>query len=119
KLFVTHLALAARNERKDVFLYGDYTPLTGGGDHLIAFSRNHASGRALVVAPRLSLVLTGGTSPWPTGDAWKGQALEVTAGAYRDAFTGRVHQLDSTVKVSALLVDFPVALLLSVPENKT
>ncbi|MEO5768262.1 MAG: malto-oligosyltrehalose synthase, partial [Polyangia bacterium] len=118
KLFVTHLALAARNERKDVFLCGDYTPLTGGSDHVIAFSRNHASGRALVVVPRLSLVLTGGTRPWPIGEVWNGQTLEVTAGAYRDAFTGRVHQLDSTVKVSALLADFPVALLLSVPANE-
>jgi (1->4)-alpha-D-glucan 1-alpha-D-glucosylmutase len=110
KLLVTHLALRTRARLRDLFLHGDYTPLVGG-EHVVAFARSHASGRLIVVVPRLPFTLTGGTAPWAVGAAWGAQTLAIPHGKYRDVFTGRAHPGSLSTRLGDLLLDFPLALL--------
>ena len=79
---------------------------------MVAFSRNHRAIRAVVVVPRLPMILTRGTARWPIAEVWGGQTLELPNGTYSDVFTGRSHEVQSsTLNMSAVLADFPVALL--------
>jgi (1->4)-alpha-D-glucan 1-alpha-D-glucosylmutase len=100
KLLVTSKALRLRRDRPDLFT--GYHPLTGtglAGDHLFAFDR----GGAVTVATRLpaGLAAVGG---------WRDTALELPAGSWIDALTGRAVPGGVTV-VGELLDRYPVALL--------
>ena len=112
KLYVTHLALAARREHKELFLRGDYEALEGG-EHVVAFTRSFEGERLICCVPRLSYTLTRGNTRFPLGAVWQTTELEVRhAGRYRDVFTGVVHEVDGKLALSRLFADFPVALLL-------
>jgi len=110
KLFVTHVALSARSERRDVFVHGDHAPLPAG-EHLIAFIRTTTQASVIVCVPRFALRLTRGERPWPLADVWGDQTLLVPAGRYTDAFTLREFQTQGTLRLSELFATFPLALL--------
>jgi (1->4)-alpha-D-glucan 1-alpha-D-glucosylmutase len=110
KLFVTHVTLTTRRERRDVFVHGDHAPLPAG-EHLIAFIRTTAQSSVIVCAPRFPLRLTRGEQPWPLGEVWGDQTLLVPAGRYKDAFTRREFQTQGTLKLRELFATFPLALL--------
>jgi (1->4)-alpha-D-glucan 1-alpha-D-glucosylmutase len=112
KLYVLHVALKTRARLREVFLGGDYDALPGG-EHLIAFVRRKGATTVVVAVPRLSFGLVRGERPWPIGEAWGGEVLVVPPGRYRDAFTGREHDIAGTVRVAELFADFPLALLVS------
>jgi isoamylase len=114
KLFVTHVALRARAERRHAFLHGEYLPI-GAGPHAVAFLRSHGAERVAVVVPRLALTLTRGAAPFALGAVWGQQTLALPEGRYRDAFTGRLHGGGPAVRLAELLSDFPLALLLDNP----
>jgi (1->4)-alpha-D-glucan 1-alpha-D-glucosylmutase len=115
KLYVIHTVLGVRARFRDVFLRGDYEPILGG-EHVVAFARANGGGRLVVVAPRLVFRLTRGARPWPIGQVWGEQTLNLPPGSYRDAFTGAVHTAaEEPVALAGLLADFPLALL--VPEG--
>jgi isoamylase len=110
KLFVTHVALTARSERRDVFVHGDHAPLPAG-EHLIAFIRTTAQSSVIICVPRFPWRLTRGERPWPLGDVWGDQTLLVPAGRYTDAFTRREFQTHGTLRLKELFATFPLALL--------
>jgi isoamylase len=113
KLYVTHVALRTRSRLREVFLRGDYKPLSGG-EHVVAFARTAAAERVVVVTPRLTYRLTGGERPWAVGEVWREQTLAIPRGRYVDALTGRRHQAARTaLRLSELLTELPVALLVS------
>jgi (1->4)-alpha-D-glucan 1-alpha-D-glucosylmutase len=110
KLYLTHLALRTRARLADLFRGGAYEPIDGG-EHVVAFARTLGERRVVVVAPRLTMSLVDAARPWAIGDVWRGATLEVRPGAYRDAFTGRLHRADPTLRLADVLVELPVALL--------
>ena len=116
KLFVVHALLHHRREQAALFAAGSYRALTVTGRHAdsaVAFVREHGGASLLVVVPRLSARVG---NP-PVGEAWGNTALALadggTAAPWRDLFTGRWINLDlaGSVPVSALLADFPCAVL--------
>ena len=123
KLFVTHVALAMRRAKPDLFLRGSYVPLdVDDGEHLVAFAREHEGDTLVCVVPRLSLgPCTQRGVAWPIGDVWQDRTLQLPRPGrfqFKNAFTGE--PLESTVggvlRVDEALRSFPVALLLNVQE---
>jgi isoamylase len=112
KLFVTHVALTTRNERREVFVHGDHAALPAG-DHVIAFIRTTLQSSIIVCVPRFSRRLTRGEQPWPLGAVWGDETLLVPAGHYTDAFTLREFQTHGTLRLGDVFGAFPLALLIS------
>jgi (1->4)-alpha-D-glucan 1-alpha-D-glucosylmutase len=112
KLYVTHQCLEARRARPELFLRGDYQALPVS-EHVVAFERSFEAERAIVCVPRHTVALTGGSASFALGDVWRGVELPVPArGRYENVFTGEVHTLARSVRLSELLRNFPIALLL-------
>lgn len=113
KLLVVSRALRARRDRPQLFTR--YVPATVVGEasaHAVAFDR----GGAIAVATRLPVGLAArggwGQTELLLGDPVARGDAAVPAGAvYRDAFTGRLFDA-GRVRVSDVLADYPVALLL-------
>jgi glycogen operon protein len=116
KLYVTHVALAARRDRRDLFLRGDYEPLPGD-DHVVAFARSYGAERLVCCVPRLPLGLTKGAPAFPLGEAaWGDRALALPrAGRYRNALTGAALEARGELALAEVFADFPVALLFLEP----
>jgi len=112
KMFVTHVALEARAQRREVFVHGDHAALPAG-EHLISFIRTTERASAIVCVPRFPLRLTGGKEPWPLGPVWGDRTLLVPAGTYTDVFTQRELQTHGNLKLAELFATFPLALLVS------
>ncbi len=130
KLFVTWMALGFRRQAADLFRHGEYLPLDAWGaraKHVCAFARRLGEPWqvAIVVAPRLLAHLTplaegAALPPPPLGEAiWEDTRLvlgDVAAAPLRNVFTGRVCvPVDGDLPLAAVLADFPVALLTSMP----
>ncbi len=113
KLYVTHRALVARTQKRDLFQRGDYEDLPAS-EHVIAFTRGFQSARLVCCVPRLSYRLTRGERPWPLDNVWQSEQLRLPdAGTYRNVFTGAAVRVSGNLRLSELFADFPVALLLS------
>ena len=113
KLFATRRLLEWRRSHPDLFAEGDYQPLEVEGErslHLCAFARNQG-GRSLIVAvARLVCALY---RDGQTGDWGAAELVLPRHGAWRNLFTDRLLVLRERVRVSELLADFPVCVLLS------
>ena len=105
KLLVTSVALRLRRAHPDWYA-GSYQPLVANGPaagHCIAFCRG---GQAVTVATRLPAGLA-------TAGGWRGTALPLPHGGWRDALTGAVHTAPSP-PLAELTKLLPVALLVPV-----
>jgi glycogen operon protein len=112
KLYVFHVALQLRRERRDLMLRGDYEPLLAG-EHVVAFTRGFEQQRLVCCVPRFSLLLTQGKQPFPLGEVWKGIRLPLShAGVYRNMFTGETLRAERELRLQDVFARFPVALLL-------
>jgi (1->4)-alpha-D-glucan 1-alpha-D-glucosylmutase len=125
KLYVIHRALTCRRSAPELFATGAYVPLATTGRHaahLCAFARRTGTGQsAIVVVPRLTARLTGGSGRLPLGpEVWGDTAIEVPRDlgreAHADVFTGAVRRAAAagaafTLSAADVLADFPVALL--------
>jgi (1->4)-alpha-D-glucan 1-alpha-D-glucosylmutase len=102
KLFVTYHALRLRRRRPECFgAAGAYRPLRTRGRHadrVVAFARGD---KVASIAPRLLLGLH---------DGWGDTTVELPAGQFVSVFCGGP-PVAGRVRVSALLEQFPVALL--------
>jgi (1->4)-alpha-D-glucan 1-alpha-D-glucosylmutase len=102
KLFLLQRTLSTRRAYAEAFgPHGGYRPLAANGElarHLVAFMRG---GKAITLAPRLAVGL---------GDDWQGAAVELPPGVWEDAISGERFR-GGTQKLSRLLKQFPVALL--------
>lgn len=101
KMLVLHKALQLRRERPEAFAPGAaYTPLAAEGplsENAIAFMRGDA---VIAVVPRLTMRLAQG---------WRGTALGLPTGRWRNVFTGSV--LQGTAQLPDIFGCIPVALL--------
>jgi (1->4)-alpha-D-glucan 1-alpha-D-glucosylmutase len=73
KLWVTHRALQARQQYRELFQLGSYIPLKIAGQnarHVVAFARTSGQQMAITVTPRFALSMMGGEERMPLGEAW-------------------------------------------------
>jgi (1->4)-alpha-D-glucan 1-alpha-D-glucosylmutase len=110
KLHVARTGLGLRRSNPQLFLEGTYRPLDAG-EHVIAFERSRGSARLVCVVPRLPYRLANGRNPWPLGDVWSNETIEVgNATTWRNAFTGE-RLVGSTLRLREVFAAFPVAWL--------
>lgn len=122
KLYVTYKALNFRRDHLDLFLHGDYLPLTAAGErepHVVALGRRRDSQWALAVAGRMFSRLTS-PGEFPVGkEVWGETALLLPAEApseWRNFFTGdKLDQIAGpegpALPLKQVFRDLPVALL--------
>ena len=112
KTLVTWAALHARSAHPELYTHGAYRPIDAG-KYVVAFSREHGTDVAVTVAPRLTLTLTRGRTPWALGEAWGTRQLTLPgAGTYENVLTGeRLRTRTPRVPLAKVLEDFPAALL--------
>ena len=116
KLFITWRVLTLRREHPGLFTTGAYEPLPARGAkaaHAFAFARRHDDRAAIAIVPRLPATLGGDAANG--GDKWGATSIALPPARWRNVFTGG--SLDVTpgaaTPLSALLGDFPVALLIN------
>lgn len=105
KLAVMQLLLRIRRDDPELFIGGEYVPLTvsGSADRLVAFARVHGE-RALVVVARIA--------PGAVDEALVQLPYELASGAYTDLVSGvEIAAADALLRLSSCLSSAPVALL--------
>jgi (1->4)-alpha-D-glucan 1-alpha-D-glucosylmutase len=123
KLLVTARALRHRRLNRARYERGGYLPLSADGQrarHVVAFARNLDGTASLTLVGRLFASLAGDGKA-PVGEASWGDTRVVLPstlpqGAYRDALTGSVVELDRSRSAAGLLLaqafaNLPVAIL--------
>ncbi len=120
KLWLTHRALAFRNQHPALVAEGDYLPLAASGGHarhVVAFARRHRGEVMIVVAGRLFASLGLEPGMLPLGEAvWADAALDA-AFLSDDTSLTNVLTNDAMVvsggrlRLSAIFARFPGALL--------
>ncbi len=122
KMFLIYQALKLRNEHADIFLKGEYIPLSTEGvykRHIITFMRRIKDRWVIVAVPRF-LTSVVGKKQLPLGKrVWRD--TRVVLGDYRsvrgrDAFTGEIKESDSRGYLFAgdIFNRFPVSFLIKV-----
>jgi (1->4)-alpha-D-glucan 1-alpha-D-glucosylmutase len=119
KLWVTWRLLQLRRERPALFRDGGYAPLavrcTADDDPVVAFEREAAGERVVVLAARLHARRLAGQPGWPVGPAaWRDAVLELPALAdgtrLHDRLSGRMLTVhDGVVRLAEALQALPVA----------
>jgi (1->4)-alpha-D-glucan 1-alpha-D-glucosylmutase len=128
KLYVTWKTLVLRGRETALFQRGSYTPLHATGEkaeHVVAFAREHEGRSTIVAVPRLYARLLGDSRDSVCDQAvWGDSKLEIpVAGAacYHNAFTGECLPVSAkencTIRLGELFRSFPVALLVSEPQD--
>ncbi len=128
KLYLTWRALNFRRERRELFLSGEYHPLSASGgnkDHVLAFARKRETKWAIAAVPRLVTRLSP-RGEFPLGQkAWGTKSgLVLPEGApqqWRNVLTGEEIRVSpgrgkKTLPLHAVFRYFPVALLANVPD---
>ena len=123
KLFTLARALTYRRAHADLFLYGDYQPLSGDTDdpHVIAFGRRREGHEVIVVVPRFFAALMGGVPRTPLGvECWKMTSIRLPRrlahARLTNIFTGEsveplVHREVPWLLIASALQRWPVAML--------
>ncbi len=115
KLWAMQQTLGVRNAHLRVFNEGAYTPLEASDpEHAFAYLRGET---VLVVLPRFTYTLTGGSPSVPRGEDWGELAIRLPEGApteWTHLFTGTpVSATGGSLKLAHAFADFPVAILSS------
>lgn len=127
KLYVTHRALTYRREHPELFLSGDYIPVSAVGPrerHICAFARRYRNNAVLVVAPRLLAQVIPDPATPPIGpevwcDSWALLPPGWNSRCYQNVFTGETVKALPTngglrLALGEVFANFPVALLTAV-----
>ena len=115
KMLLTHRILNYRLQHPDLFQRGNYVPLRATGtfaDCCIAFARQLASQRILVIVPRLSARVG---FP-PIGDRWKDTTIELPEGfpleRWQQVLTGHEFWIkERRLRLADAMALLPVAIL--------
>jgi (1->4)-alpha-D-glucan 1-alpha-D-glucosylmutase len=122
KMFVVAALLAARRRQPELFLHGDYRPLSLEGpdpDAFFAFARTAGTRRLLVVAPRRT---ADRAEEGPEGPSWRWDGHFPLLpdgwqdGPWRNALTGRASSGGPLI-LDEVAPGFPVAFLLDDPSS--
>jgi (1->4)-alpha-D-glucan 1-alpha-D-glucosylmutase len=118
KLFVMYVSLGVRLTHREVFRSGSYIPLGIRGvhrNHLVAFARHEGGSWVITIATRrfVSLVPAG---EHPIGEVWGDTVIDLPGEApseWIEGFTGRTFRSDSSLSMSEICSQLPIALLTS------
>lgn len=124
KLYVTSRALNLRRARQELFLQGDYLPLTVRGErreHVVALARRQGDGWALAAAGRFFTAIASPGHPPLGSEVWGDSVLMLPPEApreWQDAFSGQFVSADETASskilpLRRLFQHLPVACLSS------
>jgi (1->4)-alpha-D-glucan 1-alpha-D-glucosylmutase len=121
KMHVLARALAMRQERRELFLDGDYRPIEASGRHqerIVAFARTHGREWAITVVPRCIASLHAAVIGPEGREFWRDTHLELPEGApqkWVNIIAGRNSAAISTNNQRLSLADafgsFPIALI--------
>jgi len=132
KLYVTWRTLELRKQHPFCFQRGAYVPLTAAGsksDHVIAFARQHEGTSVVVAVPRLcARLLNESHDTICKQEIWGDAELTVPkddVSCYHNLFTGECLPVKtpgpannvSSIRLAEVFRTFPVALLLSEPQD--
>lgn len=122
KMFITACGLRLRQRYPDLFLQGDYTPLSVIGEkanNIVAFARRHGDHAILAIVPRLVSNLASSRDAFPMGkESWHDTRIvlppRVASTQWLNLFTQtEIYSnaaLDNSLNVSDLLASCPVGL---------
>ncbi|MFN0017649.1 MAG: malto-oligosyltrehalose synthase [Pirellulaceae bacterium] len=120
KQFVTLISLRTRREYEKLFSMGEYIPLPVTGkfaENVVAFARRHQDKAVMVIAPRLSVSLSGFGGPPPLGELWQDTAVTLPDFLWGRGLVNRFtremqHPVQSgnSLRMSDVFRSFPVAL---------
>jgi (1->4)-alpha-D-glucan 1-alpha-D-glucosylmutase len=116
KLFLIQCTLSVRKKYPELFgARSVYAPIYSTGKskaHIVAFSRSCEGRRLIVIASRLTAMMTTPLAA-PIGAAWSETTLPVEPGSYFELLSGRVLQSHAGAGLSleAVLTEQPIALL--------
>ncbi len=134
KLYVTWKTLQLRKQNASVFQRGAYAPLSVSGEqseHVITFERQHESCSIVVVAPRLCAgLLSESLDTLCKEEIWRNTAIAIPGdriSCYHNVFTGECLPVKtagdankgSSLRLADVLRTFPVALLMSGPQDSS
>jgi (1->4)-alpha-D-glucan 1-alpha-D-glucosylmutase len=123
KMYTLMRSLRFRREHADLFLHGEYEPLSGDADdpHVVAFSRRQDREELIVVVPRFLAAMMGGVPRTPLGaERWKMTGIRLPRRLARarlvNVFTNEtveplVHRDVPWLLVATALQSWPVAML--------
>ncbi len=122
KLYTTYKALNFRKEHQDLFLEGEYLPVSCSGArkaNVLAFSRHRGDQWALIVVPRFTVKMVAPGEPPPGKKVWGESVLDLhheAPASWTNVFTGDILNTSATSKPRVLPLRrifsrFPVALL--------
>ncbi len=115
KLYVTHALLRLRRELGPLHLHGSYGALDGG-EHVVAFTREHEGRMLACIVPRLAWKLggiSGGSHAWPMGAAWGERTLALPRKRWSNVLTGAKHAWAADAPMREVLSMLPIAVLVS------
>ncbi len=109
--------LTLRQRYPQLFMRGDYRPLSATGehaDHLMAFTRQHAGYQLLVVVPRLtSALLADAEHPHIPPHHWKNTSLQLESGVWQGVLAATSLTVgDQSIPIGTLLKEFPIGVFL-------
>lgn len=102
KLYVTWKALPLRKLYPDLFIEGDYLPLQSSSSGVLAYARAYRKQWVLIIAPLPGFPSDAATVLLPAG----------APSRFRNVFTDEILTIKGVLSVSAILKQFPVALLI-------
>jgi (1->4)-alpha-D-glucan 1-alpha-D-glucosylmutase len=114
KLALIRRLLGLRQRLAHVFAHGDYRPISIAGPHrdeVLAFARSNPPDAAIVVVARLMKRASDGGRRWPKGDAWNGSVAVEGFSSLRNELTGAKAKDSTTLALSELFEQIPVAVL--------
>lgn len=123
KLFVMQRSLQFRKKNPDLFLTGDYIPLTARGpkkNHIVSFVRSHNQKSIIAVAARFFMSIDDGDGRSFQSGKLKNTFLSVpkkfSKNSYRDVLTGNIikplkQKGSFVIRLSDVMTHLPVALL--------
>ncbi|PIQ96047.1 MAG: malto-oligosyltrehalose synthase [Nitrospinae bacterium CG11_big_fil_rev_8_21_14_0_20_56_8] len=132
KLFITACVLRHRRAHPQLFLKGDYQPLTVEGpraEHVVAFARQKDEEATIAILPRLCARFMAPGVPWPVGEAfWQDTRVLLPANLansvpLQELFTREpveIHEVEkqSSISVGKALSVLPVACLIRAPRER-
>jgi (1->4)-alpha-D-glucan 1-alpha-D-glucosylmutase len=123
KLFLAKKVLTFRRAHKDLFLLGDYIPLTATGaknENVCCFARRRKDTWVITAAPRLTTKLVK-PGAFPVGEVWDKSALTLPRGApaeWTDLFTAQpVSASRGSVRLASVFANVPFGVLVHEPKE--
>jgi (1->4)-alpha-D-glucan 1-alpha-D-glucosylmutase len=117
KLYLIRRALEIRNENRELFIDGEYVPLTANGtysDSIISFARIKDGKTVIVIASRKLQTVKSFTTFPLTEDLWLDTCIEtpqLLTSSWRDCITEKRIEHKKYLPVAQILDMFPCALL--------